>query len=584
MAEERVQRRLAAILAADVAGYSRLMQDDEAGTLASLKTRRSEVLRPALDRHRGRVFKFMGDGVLVEFASAVDAVECAVQLQQGMESANADLPADRRIRLRIGINLGDVMVEGSDLYGDGVNIAARLEALADPGSVIVSRTVFNHVRGKVKLGFDDLGEQQLKNIAEPVRIYRLQPHGEAAVTRPTLALPDKPSIAVLPFENMSGDPEQEYFADGISEDIITALSKWRWLFIIARNTSFTYKRRAVDIKQIGRELGVRYVLEGSVRKAGNRVRITAQLIEAATGAHLWAERYDQDLADAFAVQDEIMGSVVGAIEPELRRVEQQRAARKSPEAMDAWDHHMRGLWRFHQFSPEDNADAARLLRRAIELDPGFAPAFAALSRVFTQRIVFEWSEDLDGDRQAAFAAARRAVELDEKDPYAHYALAWTSLLLREHVDAVAEAQKSIDLTPNFALGYYVLGAARALYGRFEQAIDPFQRAMRLSPHDQMSFFFCYYFALAHYHQENYEEAAKVARMGISIRPTHMLYRALAASYGQLGRADEAGQALAEMRRLMPKGAERLWEVMNPYFDPAHRQHFIEGLRKAGWVD
>jgi len=328
---------------------------------------------------------------------------------------------------------------------------------------------------------------------------------------------------------------------------------------------------------------VRYVLEGSVRKASNRVRITAQLIEAATGTHIWAERYDRDLADAFAVQDEIMSSVVGAIEPELRRVEEQRAARKSPEAMDAWDHHMRGLWRFHQFSPEDNTDAARLLRRAIKLDPGFAPAFATLSRVFTQRIVFEWSEDLDGDRQAAFAAARRAVELDQKDPYAHYALAWASLLLREHVDAVAEAQKSIDLTPNFALGYYLLGAARALYGRFEQAIDAFQRAMRLSPHDQMSFFFCYYFALAHYHQENYEEATKVARMGIGIRPTHMLYRALAASYGQLGRADEAGQALAQMRRLMPKGAEHLWEVMNPYFDPAHREHFIEGLRKAGWV-
>jgi adenylate cyclase len=316
---------------------------------------------------------------------------------------------------------------------------------------------------------------------------------------------------------------------------------------------------------------------------GSRVRITAQLIEAATGAHLWAERYDRDLADAFAVQDEITGSVVGAIEPELRRVEQQRAARKGPENMDAWDHYMRGMWRFAQFSPEDNAKAERLMRQAIELDPGFAPAYSGVSRLFTQRVVFEWSEDLDGDRQAAFAAARRAVELDEKDPYAHYALAWASLLLREHEDAVSEAQKSIDLTPNFALGYYVLGAACALFGRFEQAIDPFQRAVRLSPHDQMNFFFCYYFALAQYHLEHYEEAAKIARMGIGIRPTHMLYRALAASYGQLGRAEQAGLALAEMRRLMPKGAERLWEVMNPYFDRAHRAHFIEGLRKAGWA-
>ena len=284
MPDERAQRRLAAILAADVVGYSRLMQLDEAGTLAALKTRRADVLKPAVAKHRGRIVKFMGDGVLVEFASAVDAVECAVQLQQGMESANADLPEDRRIRLRIGVNLGDVIVEGSDLYGDGVNIAARLEALADPGSVIVSRTVFNHVRGKVKLGFDDLGEQQLKNIAEPMRIYRLQPHGEAVMTRPTLTLPDKPSIAVLSFENMSGDPEQEYFADGIVDDIITALSRFRNVFVIARNSSFTYKGRSVEVKQVGRELGVRYVLEGSVRKVGDRLRIIGQLIDASNGA------------------------------------------------------------------------------------------------------------------------------------------------------------------------------------------------------------------------------------------------------------------------------------------------------------
>ncbi len=583
MAEERVQRRLAAILAADVVGYSRLMEQDEAGTLAALKTRRKEILQPLLAKHYGRMVKLMGDGVLVEFASAVNAVQCAVELQEAMELANGELPRDSRILLRVGINLGDVVVEGSDLYGDGVNIAARLEHLADPGSVLVSRTVFNHVRGKVKLGFEDLGEKQLKNIVKPVGVYRVQPNGEAAMTRPALALPDKPSIAVLPFQNMSGDADQEYFADGMVEDIITALARFRQLFVIARNSSFAYQGKAVDIKQIGRDLGVRYVLEGSVRRAGNRVRITTQLIEAATGVHLWAERYDRDFADAFAVQDEITASVVGAIEPELRRVEQQRAARKSPETMDAWDHYMRGMWRFHQFNPEDNAKGERLMRQAIEIDPGFAPGYSALSRLFTQRIVFEWSENLDGDRHAAFAAARRAVELDEKDPYAHYALAWASLLLREHEDAISEARKSIDLTPNFALGYYVLGVAHTFFGRFEQASEPFQRAMRLSPHEQLNFFFCYYFALAQYHQEHYEEAAKIARMGISIRPTHMLYRALAASHGQLGRAEEARLALAEMRRLMPKAAERLWEVMNPYFDSAHRGHFIEGLRKAGWV-
>jgi adenylate cyclase len=398
------------------------------------------------------------------------------------------------------------------------------------------------------------------------------------------ALPDKPSIAVLPFTNMGSDFEQEYFADGISEDIITALSKWRWLFVIARNTSFVYKGKVVDIKEIGRELGVRYILEGSVRKAGNRVRINAQLIEAATGAHLWAERHDRDLADAFAVQDEITEAVVGAVEPELLRVEQQRATRKSPEATDAWDHHMRGMWRFHQFNPEDNVKAVHLLRQAIELDPGFAPGYAALSRVYTQRIAFEWSEDLTGDRRAAYAAARRAVELDDKDPYAHYVFAWASLLAREREDAIREAQKSIDLTPNFALGYYMLGVVRVFLGRFEQAIDPFQRAMRLSPHEPLTFFFCYYLALAQYHQGHYEEAAQIARMGIGIRPTHMLYRVLAATYGQLGRTQEARTALAEMRRLMPKAAERLWDMMNPYIDPAHRAQFIDGLRKAGWEE
>ena len=332
-----------------------------------------------------------------------------------------------------------------------------------------------------------------------------------------------------------------------------------------------------------RDLGVRYVLEGSVRKAGNRVRITAQLVEAATGAHLWGERYDRDLADAFAVQDEITDSVVGAIEPELRQVEQQRAVRKSPEAMDAWDHHMRGMWRFHQFNPEDNVKAERLMRQAIDVDPRFTSGYVGLARVFTQRIVFEWSEDPDGDRRAAYAAARRAVELDEKDAYTHYVHAWASLLMGEHEYAIAEAQKSIDLTPNFALGYYMLGVARVFRGRFEQATDPFQRAMRLSPHEALTFFFCYYSGLAQYHQGNYEEAARMARMGIAIRPTHMLYRTLAASYGQLGRIEEARTALGEMLGLMPKAAERLWDMMNPYFDPAHRAQFIDGLHKAGWT-
>jgi adenylate cyclase len=327
---------------------------------------------------------------------------------------------------------------------------------------------------------------------------------------------------------------------------------------------------------------VRYVLEGSVRRAGNRVRITARLIEAATGAHLWGNRYDRDLADTFAVQDEITESVAGAIEPELRRVEGQRAARKSPETMDAWDHCIRGMWRYYQFNPEDHAKAERLMRQAVEIDPTFAQGHVGLSRILAVRIVFGWSEDVDADCAASHAAARRAVELDEQDPYAHYALVWPSLLRGELENAVACAQKAIDLTPNFALAYFALGAARVFLGRFDQVADPFQRAMRLSPHEPLTFYFCYYFALAQYHLGHYEEAVKIARKGIGTRPLHLLYRTLAACYGQLGRPEEARVALAEMRRLMPKDAERLWDATNPYVDPTHRAHFIDGLRKAGW--
>jgi TolB-like protein len=584
----QVERRLAAILAADVAGYSRLMGADEEGTLKTLNLYRG-VMTQLIEEHQGRVVATAGDSILAEFGSAVQAVRAAVAVQRALDRRNADLDETRRMRFRIGINIGDVMVQGADLLGDGVNIAARLEQMAAPGSILVSATVCEQIEGKLSFPCTYVGEQTAKNIARPVRTYRVaweQPDmaGAGPSGPPSApALPAKPSIAVLPFTNMGSDPEQEYFADGISEDIITALSKSRWLFVIARNTSFVYKGKAIDIKQIGRDLGVRYVLEGSVRRAGNRVRITAQLIEAATGTHLWGERYDRDLADTFAVQDEITESVVGAIEPELRRVEGQRAARKNPETMDAWDHCIRGMWRYYHFNPEDHARAERLMRQAIELDPTFAQGHIGLSRVLASKIVFGWSENVDADRPASYAAARRAVELDEQDPYAHYALAWPSLLTGDLDNAVEAAQKAIDLAPNFALAYFGLGAARVFLGRFDQVADPFRRAMRLSPHEPLTFLFFHFLALAEYHQGHYEEAVKIARKGIGIRPFHMLYRTLAACYAQLGRLEEARLALAEMRRLMPKHAERLWDVTNPYVDPAHRAHFLEGLHKAGWT-
>ena len=384
MAEARAERRLAAVLAADVAGYSRLMGQDEEGTLAALKTIRTSIVDPQIAEHRGRIVKTTGDGALVEFASAVDAVRCALEIQRTMSERNANIPEDRRIEFRIGINLGDIVIEEGDIFGDGVNIAARLESIAEPGSVCVSEDIYRQVRGKLDAAFDDRGEQQLKNIVQPVRAYRMRPVSTPAGTSSSapsssLPLPDKPSIAVLAFQNMSGDAEQEYFAEGIAEDIITALSKSRWLFVIARNSSFTYKGRSVDIKQIGRELGVRYILEGSVRKSSNRTRITAQLIEATTGAHMWAERYDRDLADIFAVQDEITGSVVNAIEPAMAQAEQQRVSRKLPDSLDAWEAYHRGLWHFLKQEPDENDQARPFFQRAIDLDRGFAPGYYGLA-------------------------------------------------------------------------------------------------------------------------------------------------------------------------------------------------------------
>jgi adenylate cyclase len=366
-------RRLTAILAADVAGYSRLMGQDEEGTHERLKAHLGELVNPKIAEHRGRVVKNTGDGFLAEFASVIDAVRCAVEVQREMAEANAAIPPEERIEFRLGINLGDVIAEEHDIFGDGVNVAARLEALAEPGGICISRVVRDQVRDKLDFAFEDKGEQQVKNIARPVRVYRVR--DAAAIERPLpipsppLALPDKPSIAVLPFQNMSGDPEQEYFADGIADDIITTLSRYPSLFVIARNSCFTYKGRAVNVKQVGRELGVRYVLEGGLRKAGNRIRVTAQLVEAETGRHVWAERYDRDLANIFAVQDEITEAVTIAITPAISAVEQQRAMRKPPESLDAWGAYQRGLWHLSKVSAEDNALAAKFFQRAIDLDP-----------------------------------------------------------------------------------------------------------------------------------------------------------------------------------------------------------------------
>jgi TolB-like protein/class 3 adenylate cyclase len=577
-------RRLAAILAADVVGYSRLMAADEEGTLATLSTYRG-VIDGLVGEHQGRVFGSAGDSVIAEFGSAVHAVRCAVAIQRAVHRRNADLGGPQRMELRIGVSLGDIIVENDNLFGDGVNVAARLEEVAEPADICISGAVLDQIQGKVSFPMSGLGKRALKNIPRPVVIYRVDWRTEDAqatgILGGDLSLPDKPSVAVLPFVNMSGDAEQEYFADGITEDIITALSRNRWFFVIARNSTFTYKGRPVDVKQVARELGVRYVLEGSVRKAGNRVRVTGQLIDAESGAHLWAERYDRDLADVFEVQDELTERVVAAIEPELLLMEGRRAAHKSPANLDAYDFFMRGMWHYHQFDPEENRRAEEWMRKAVALDPRLTQGHIGLARVLNGRIWFGWSTDVEADRRSAHAAAQRAVELDGKDPYCHYLIGLASLISDLHQQALAETQRAIDLNPNFALAHMALGWVRVFIGHFAEAVEPLLRCMRLSPNDPLTFLFLYFVALAYYHQREYARAVEFAQRGLALRRVYPLYEILAAGLAQSGRPGEAAEALKEMERLKPADFERMWQITHPYLDPAHLEHLREGLRKAG---
>src|SRR6516165_760080 len=456
MAEDRVDRRLAAIFAADIAGYSRLMASDEEGTLRQLKAHRKQLIDPKITEHRGRIVKTTGDGALVEFVSVVDAVRCAVDIQRGMNQRNTDVPADKRIQFRIGINVGDIIIDGDDIFGDGVNVAARLEALADPGGIMVSGVVHDQVRDKLSFGFEDMGEQTVKNIARPISVHRVSltettpPAAVKSVAageiEPSTA--NRPSIAVLPFANMSGDPEQEYFADGISEEIITGLSKLRWLFVIARNSSFTYKGKAVDVKRVSRELGVRYVLEGSVRKGGNRVRITAQLIDAATGNHIWADRYDADLTDVFALQDEITTKVVSAIEPKLLEAEGIRSQKRSPEDLGAWDMVIQANSLFWRLTKAEGDAAIATLQRAVQRYPDYGPAHSMLAFMLlvSGRLAYTLDE-LEQDVREAKALATRAISLDNSDPWAHLALGFVAYTMRSTDEAIDEFRRALDLNP-----------------------------------------------------------------------------------------------------------------------------------------
>jgi adenylate cyclase len=574
MAEDRVQRRLAAILAADVVGYSRLMAQDEAGTLATLKARRKDVLEPLVARYQGRIFKETGDGMLVQFASAVDAVECAIALQHGMAAADG-LPDGSRLVLRVGVNLGDVIVDGEDLYGDAVNIAARLESIAEPGGILVSGAAYDHARNKVSASFEDLGGQSLKNIAEPVRAYRV---GEmpGVATAPAHDPVAKPSIAVLPFTNMSGDPQQQYFSDGITEDIITELSRFRQLHVLARNSSFQYRGQDVDIVRVGRELRVHYVLEGSVRRVGANIRITAQLVDAGSGHHLWAERYDRKQDDIFTVQDQVVSTIVSTLVGRLEAAGAERAARKPPASLAAYDCVLRaGALPFGH--PETEAEIHRLYEKAIALDPGYARAYALLAAI----LIHEWFRDMSGSSSAldqAFASASKGVALDEHDSLCQSIVGAVHLYRQSYDLAEHYYRKALELNPNRPMLLSSLGEFHIYSGKPDEALKCYAEARRLDPHFDPSWYWPVV-GTAHFSARRYDEA--IAALSRSPNMPHWVQAYLAACHALAGRQELAARHASEVLQQMPDFSLTRHAAKEPFKHAADREHLIAGLRKAG---
>jgi adenylate cyclase len=579
-----MERKLTAILSADVKGYSRLMGEDDEATVRTLTAHR-EMMITLIQQHRGRVVDAPGDNLLAEFASVVDAVRCAVEIQRELEARNTDLPPNRRMEFRMGLNVGDVIVEGEKIYGDGVNIAARLEGLAEAGGICISGTAYDQVKNKLSLGYEYLGEQTVKNIAEPIRVYRvrLEP-GMTALSAgheqtSALPLPDKPSIAVLPFTNMSGDPEQEYFSDGITEDLITDLSKLSGLFVIARNSVFTYKGKAVEIAEVSRKLGVRYVAEGSVRKAGNRVRINAQLVDATTGGHLWAERYDRELHDIFALQDEVTQKIVFALKIQLTPEEQARFRQAPTDNLEAYDSFLRGQAYFWRFTREANIQARQMFEKAVELDSQYAGAYAVLGWVHLQEWLAQWNQEPQTPAQV-FALAQRAVVLDDSLPLAHTTLGVAYLWQNQHEQAIAEGERAITLDPNYAEGYAWLGAIFNLAGRPAEAIEMVEKALRLNPHDP--FFYLSILGSAYRVMGRYEEAITAFKRALSrnpkLLPAHVI---LAASYSESGQEAEARAAAAEVLRLSHTYSLEAVRQRLPFKDRTDLERLLAALRKAG---
>ena len=579
-----MERRLAAILAADVVGYTRLMGADEAGTLQRLTELRQQNLEPLIAEHHGRIFKLIGDGLLVEFASVVDALACAQAWQDCVASHQAAVDEERRLTFRIGVNLGDVIVEGDDIYGDGVNIAARIESLAEPGGVYLSGDAHRHAKGKLDIGFDDLGDHDLKNVAEPVQVYRVSADHLAAASAPAkpaaLPLPDKPSIAVLPFTNMSGDPEQEYFSDGITEDIITELSRIGDLFVIARNSSFSYKGKSLKVQEIGRDLGVAHLVEGSVRKAGNRVRVTAQLVEATTGNHVWAERYDRELDDIFAVQDDVTEQITEALQSRLQRPAEVRSERQTPQSIEAYDCILRAIEYSQRVTVEANAEVRVLCERALALDPDYAEAYTRLANTYVQEWNQGWKQHPEETLDRAEALALKATEINSGLAFAHAILEHLYLWKKEHDKAIASGERALALDPNDSDTHAIHAMTLSWAGRPVEALSAVEKAMRLNPHHPHWYHFVH--GLAFFEAQRLDEALAAFRRGVARSPQFMPnHFYLAVTYADQERNSEARAEAAELIRLNPAMTLNSAQRLLPYRDRSRLEHCLNGLQEAG---
>jgi adenylate cyclase len=582
LTDERVERRLAAVMAADVAGYSRLMGRDEEHTLAQLKAFRKTLVDPRIATHRGRIVKTTGDGMLVEFASAVDAARCGVEIQRAMAQQNAEVPSELRIEFRIGIHVGDIIIDDNDIFGDGVNIAARLEGIAEPGGVCVSDDAHRQIRGKIDVVFDDIGGQTLKNIAEPMRAWHIRLAGEAALR--ALALPDKPSIVVLPFDNMSAEPGQDYLADGIVEAITAALSCIRSFFVIARSSAFTYKGRTRNARDIGKELGVAYLLEGSVQKAGNRLRIIVQLIETAGGAHVWSSRFDGAIDDFFDLEDRITEQVAGALQPSIRIAEIERSRRKRPQDLGSYDFTMRAMPHVWAFEKAESARAIELLEKALAIDPAYPLALSLAGWCHAQRSVYNWAEDIAGSQAMARSLAERAAEISGDDPIILAVLGAVHTFVRNHGTARVLLERAVALDPNSAWAWSRLGWLENYTDQPQKAIGNFERALRLSPIDPMNFNNYVGLGSSHEVAQEYEKAALFYRRALEERPNaSWIYRHLASSLSGAGQIEEAKQALAEMMRYYPDlTVSKFKQAM--VFSSATMDRVADNLRKLGLPD